>query len=82
MSWQHLVFLSGNFILGAVLIPTLRDENVEIPRTTSVPTFLVLGVFAASYYTLDLYLSTISTGIIASMWLYIAEFKNEKQKPK
>jgi hypothetical protein len=78
MAWQDMVFLVGNLVLGAVLIPTLLDENVEIPLKTSVPTALVLSIFAASYFTLELYFSAVSTAVIAAMWLYIAEFRNSR----
>lgn len=77
MAWQDMIFLVGNFVLGAVLIPTLRDKNVEIPRTTSIPTALTLSIFVYAYYTLDLMLSAISTSIIVLMWIYIAEFRNK-----
>lgn len=66
--WQDILFTGGQLILGAVLIPTLLDEEAAVPRWTSVPTSLVLFAFAAGYATMGLLFSALSTAAAAALW--------------
>lgn len=69
------IFMFGAIILTASLVPTILSRNARIPRWTSVPALMVIGVFSISFFTLDLYLSSIANAINSTAWIYIAIFR-------
>ncbi len=73
------MFLVGNIMLAAVLIPTLRDADAAIPMWTSLPTAAVLYLYGVTFLTLELYLSGASVFATAIIWTMIALFRNEQE---
>lgn len=70
--WQDLIFTAGSVVFILALIPTLRAPENQKPRaSTSLITGLTLVVFSATYLTLSLYLSSMTTMITALIWLTI-----------
>lgn len=73
--WQDFVMTVGAFVFAALLVPTLRDPSAEIPRITSLPTAVTLVVFSFTFFTLDLYLSSIANLLTAAGWFLIAFYR-------
>ena len=67
--WQDKVFAVGGVLLGVALVPMLFSEPA--PWTTSLLTGGVLGIYAATFMSLKLCLSTATVGINSLMWLVI-----------
>lgn len=76
--WQDYVFLFGSFVFILTLIPTMV-RNSKIPRSTSIPTSLILSIFAITFLTIDLELSFVGNSLLASIWVYIAVFRSIKE---
>lgn len=67
MIWQDFAFTAGSLIFVVALLPAVFGKD-KPPMSTSSITGSVLGVFAVTYLTLDLYLSAGITAITAAMW--------------
>lgn len=72
MIWQDLVFTVGGLLLALLLIPMIRDPDAAAPRTTSIPTAVVLYVFGVAFLTLGLYGSAAMNTMTALCWTFIA----------
>lgn len=72
MVWQDTVLAVGSVGLLLTLLPTLADENAEVPRTTSIPTAMVLYLFAGTYSTMGFWASAGVSFLTASVWAAIA----------
>jgi hypothetical protein len=48
------------------------NSDAVVPRTTSVPTAVVLAIFAATYVTMGFLLSAVVAGLTALVWAGIA----------
>ena len=84
MSWQDIVLSAGSWIFVIALTPAIRAKE-KPPLSTSLMTGTILVVFAVTYATLALWLSVVSTGLVAAAWFTLAiqkiwynkgEFKN------
>ena len=71
MTWQDLVFAGGQFFFIFALVPAVLSRT-KPPLSTSVVTGGVLYVFAATYATMDFWLSATSAAVVASLWAVIA----------
>jgi threonine/homoserine/homoserine lactone efflux protein len=67
MSWQDLVFMSGNIIFFLALIPSIMSEN-KPSKWTSLSTALVQTVYIATYYSLSLTYATIAGTVSTIAW--------------
>lgn len=67
MSWQDVVFLGGNLVFFAALVPALRSEQ-KPPRSTCLLTAVMLAVYAAAFGTLGLYLAWIGSALVSLTW--------------
>lgn len=76
MPWQDTVFLLGNLTSAIVLLPTAIDSSSTVPRRTSIPTTVVLYAFCFTFFTLDLLLSSGSSFLAATMWLFISIYRS------
>jgi len=77
MTWQDYVLTAGSWVFIIALIPTLRGK--EKPQIlTSVVTGCILVVYASVYATLGLWLSVISTSVLALSWFTLAVQKWKK----
>jgi hypothetical protein len=80
MAWQDIIVLSiGSWIFIAALIPSLTSKD-KPPVSSSITTGSVLLVYAVVYITLDLWLSVVSTAIMALVWLTIGWQKYKMNK--
>ena len=70
--WQDVLFTVGGVLLTLLLIPTLHSPDAAVPRTTSVPTCLVIASFAPTFYTLGLHVSAAGNALTALGWAFIA----------
>jgi hypothetical protein len=72
MGWQDLVFLLGAGVTVGVLYPTLRSTTASVPWGTSIPAALLKVVFAATFASMDMFLSAVGMLAAALMWGLIA----------
>lgn len=79
--WQDIVLAFGSLLFSLALIPTIRSKN-KPALSTSLITFGVLIVFACTYATLSLWLSTISATINGCAWLILAIQKHTQHTAK
>lgn len=71
MIWQDIVFGIGAVIFAVALIPTIRGAQ-KPPLMTSIPTTVVLLVFAVTQASLSLWVAAITSVFAASLWLTLA----------
>lgn len=76
MMWQDFVFLIGSMTSVIFLYPTLRDSASQVPRATSVPSMLIGGAYAMTFYTLGMSFSAFGAFAACTMWSLIALFRN------
>ena len=67
LSWQDLVFMIGNLVFFAALIPSLMSSD-KPSKWTSLSTALVQTVYIATYYSLSLTYATIAGTATAIAW--------------
>lgn len=72
MSWQDILISIGTLIFLISLLPTLFNRNAKVPLLTSVPTFIILFLFAYTFFTLELYFTMIADILTGTVWLLIA----------
>ncbi len=78
MHWQDLIFLVGNWVFVAAMIPTIRG-NSKPALQTSLTTAVVLTTFVVCYLTLNLWLAAFSTALSAGTW-YVLAYQKSRQK--
>ena len=77
MVWQDIVISIVNIVFTIALVPQVYDgfklKKGFVTSATSVPTFIGLYVMAITFYTLQLYYSSIVTVVAGLIWtiLYI-----------
>ena len=78
--WQDIVITTGGFIMIIALLPTVRGSN-KPDRKTSIITGLILSAFSISYLSLHLWLSSVTTMVMAVIWfiLYYQVVKEESK---
>ena len=75
---QDIILTVGSAIFIAALLPTVFAPT-KPAILTSLITGSTLGVFAVTYFTLDLQYSSITTAISAALWFVIA-FQTMRQR--
>lgn len=75
MTWQDWVLMAGGWIFAVLLYPILSDEDATVPRRTSLPTAVILLVYAGTYLTLGLALAAAASFATAVMWFAVAYFR-------
>lgn len=73
--WQDYVILIGSIIAIGSLVPTLLDEDATIPKTTSIPTLVVLSGQSIAFYSIGLIGSTVGAVAGFVLWSLIAVYK-------
>ncbi len=81
MIWQDYVFVVGNLVFIAALIPSIVGKD-KPAIATSILTSITLYTFAFSFATLSLWGSAVLTFIVASLWLTLAFQKYKITKKK
>lgn len=70
--WQDIVISTSNLILAMAIPPMVwegfKDKAGKVPVITSLPTAIALGSISISFFTLDLYWSSILTGLSTLLW--------------
>jgi len=74
MGWQDIVLSVGSWIFIFALFPSIFGKD-KPPVSTSVLTGGVLLIYTVVYFTLHLWLSVASTGILAIAWLALGAQK-------
>lgn len=72
MMWQDLVFMVGTFALALMLLPTLLDTDAAVPRTTSLPTAVVVSAFVVAFASMGMWLAAAGNVLSVLFWLVIA----------
>ncbi len=75
MIWQDFVFLCGSMLSVFFLYPTLRDAAARVPRATSIPSMLIGGAYAFTFFTLGMRFSAFGAFAACTMWSLIALFR-------
>lgn len=70
-SWQDFVFTGGSVLFFFSLLPSVFGRE-KPPLLTSLPTGILLLLFAATYASLGLAISAVMTVPTAILWLVIA----------
>ncbi len=76
--WQDYLFMVGNFILGAALIPTILAKEKPTLLTSGL-TGGILFLYCMTFATLGLFLAAIAVGVNASLWIVLLIQKWRKQ---
>ncbi|MCU4926749.1 hypothetical protein OB905_12285 [Halobacteria archaeon AArc-dxtr1] len=79
MIWQDIVFTLGGFTMALLLTPTIINPESTVPRSTSVPTGMILFIFSGTFASLGLYLSALAHVFSASMWTTIALLRHPRE---
>lgn len=66
-SWQDLVLLIGNFMFFLALVPSIMSDH-KPSKWTSLPTAVVLSIFAFTYHSLGLVFGTCMVALSALAW--------------
>lgn len=74
---SDIIFLCGSSIKGAILYPTLVDDEAYVPWSTSIPTMLIWFVFATTYYALGMSLGALATYAGGIMWLLVVVYRGD-----
>ena len=80
MTWQDIVLAVGSWIFIFALFPSLFSKD-KPPVSTSVLTGSVLLIYTVVYFTLHLWLSVASTGLLAVAWLALGAQKFFHKNP-
>ena len=73
-----IIFLVGGFVFAVLLVPTLRDTEAAVPRMSSIPTMVLLVIYAGTFASIEMYLAAIANTATAFAWLLIAVYRVEK----
>ena len=71
MEWQDIVLSVGSWVFAIALIPSVIGKD-KPALATSLSTGIILLVYAAGYVTRWLWSASISTFLVAAMWLTLA----------
>ncbi len=81
MVWQDIVIFIGQWVFVIAIIPTILGKE-KPALSTSIVTGTVLVIFALTYLTLKLWLSTISASMISAAWFLLALQKYNQNRRK
>ena len=76
---QDLIISIGQIIFIVALLPTIFNKD-KPPIKTSIPTGIILIVFAINFYTIELYYATMTSGINGIEWLILTYQKYKSKK--
>lgn len=79
MLWQDYILTIGSVVFSVALVPAVMAKE-KPPLSTSVPTFFFLYLFSFVYTTLSLWLSAMTAGITATLWLILAIQRYRQQR--
>jgi len=70
--WADIVLTLSGFILAIPLIPTILNEDSQVPRTTSIPTGTALAIVGATYVVIGFWLAASTSFAQVILWYFIA----------
>ena len=79
IAWQDVVISIGQWLFFLALLPSVFS-NDKPALSTSIMTGGTLMVFAVTYVTLDLWVSTFSTLLVASTWFFLSWQKYQQKR--
>ena len=68
--WQDIVFALGSIVFTIALIPAILEKKYP-PISTCVLTGVMIGVYAVTDITLQLWFSAITGAISALFWIWM-----------
>ena len=80
--WQDYVFAAGGLTFAATLIPTIRNPQSEVPRSTSLLTTIMLLVFAYAHKTIGLDWAATANMLTATAWAFIFAYRPIREYPE
>ncbi len=73
--WQDYLLLFGTLLISVVMVPTLLDPDAVVPRLTSVPGAIAVGLFVVAFASLELWLTAVANAVSLVLWLAVAAFR-------
>lgn len=70
--WQDWFFALTGAVYGAVLIPSCLDKGTEIPRWSSVPTTLFVGLSTIVWTTMGMWWAAGTSLMCLGSWAFLA----------
>lgn len=70
--WQDWVIAACQWIFALALIPTIRHPSAKPPFLSSILTAVLLTVLGATFITLELWNSALSSFAVAIAWYILA----------
>lgn len=67
-----MIFTAGSLVFIAGLLPAALNSKTQVPLKTSLPTALVLAVYAVTFVFMGLMFSAASSTVTSSLWAFIA----------
>jgi len=71
MIWQDIYFALSGLVYTLVMLPSCWDPKTEVPRSTSLLTFLTMLSGSFVYLSLAMPLASASNAVGALPWLYL-----------
>jgi cyanate permease len=68
--WQDIVFPFGSIVFTIALIPAIIKKKYP-PKSTCIMTGFMIGIYAATDLTLQLWFSSITSAISALLWIWM-----------
>jgi len=72
MNWQDTVLTLGTAVLTSAALTSAWSRSAKVPRATSLPTAVVVGMFAMVHWNLGLFWTTMADIVCAGAWAFIA----------
>jgi hypothetical protein len=72
---EALLVVSG-VILHLFIIPTLLNEDAQVPRWQSIPTAIALLAIAVAYISLGLFWPMMSVLLGSALWALVAIYRS------
>jgi hypothetical protein len=78
---QDIILAIGSFVIVLAVIPSVISDR-KPALLTSLPTSVVLFVFAGVYFSLQLWFTSVMAAITAGLWMVLAIQKARQKKKK
>ncbi len=79
MSWQDIILSIGQYVFVIALLPSVFGKD-KPALSSSLITAIILAIFSLVYSTLDLWSSTVASGIVSATWFLLAWQQYRKKK--
>ena len=77
--WQDIVFSFGSIVFTIALIPAIIEKRYP-PASTCILTGVMIGVYAITDLTLQLWFSAITSAISALLWIWMGIKQVDKNR--